>query len=320
MKYVIGIDVGTTAIKATVFDLNGQECGSRKEKHTLITSSTGIVELDPESYLEKFSLAVKSAIKSSGVNINNIVSLRISDQGEALLCLDQDGNPLRRAIVWMDTRAVEETAFIEKKFGRDNIHKITGKVGVDAIWPASKMLWLLRNEPHIYKKTAKFVLIKDYLIYLLTGRFVCEDALLCSTMWRDINTREYWTGMLDLLEVTEDHFPEIVRKEEVVGIIKRDAVKRFRLPKKLRVSTGVFGVGNVNLGIFSESIGSALKSVTTVDKLMLDPAMEIPRCSFSCGGCSRNLEVSRGSSHKSCKRRKDLSTKPKELGGLQPNV
>ncbi|MED3724856.1 FGGY-family carbohydrate kinase [Priestia filamentosa] len=285
MKYVIGVDIGTTAIKAAVFDSNGQECGSRTEEYTLITPSTSIVELDAESYVETFSSVVKSVIKSSGVDINDIVSLGMSAQGETLVCLNQDGAPLRRAIVWMDNRAVEEAEFIEKNLGRDNIRKITGKVGMEAIWPASKMLWLLRNDPDTYKKTAKFVLIKDYLIYLLTGRFVCEDSLLCSTMWWDINTREYWPEMLDLLEVTEEQFPEVVGKGEMVGIIKQDAAKRFGLPKKLMISAGAIGVGNVNLGVFSESTGSALTSVAIGDKLMLDQAMEMPRCSYSCGNC-----------------------------------
>jgi sugar (pentulose or hexulose) kinase len=302
MKYVLGVDIGTTAIKAAVFDSNGQECGSRTEEYTLITPSAGIVELDAEFYVETFSAAVKSAIKSSGVNINDIVSLGMSAQGETLLCLDQDGNPLRRAIVWMDTKAVEEAAFIEKKLGRDNIRKITGQVGMDGVWPASKMLWLFRNEPDTYKKTAKFVLVNDYLIYLLTGRFVSEDSLLCSTMWWDINTREYWPEMLDLLEVTEEQLPEIVRQGEMVGMIKQDAAKRFGLPKKLMISAGALGVGNVNQGVFSESTGSALTSVTIVDKLMLEPAMEMPRCSNSCGSCSWSLEVSGGSRHKSCNR------------------
>ncbi|MED3724864.1 xylulokinase [Priestia filamentosa] len=283
MKYVLGVDIGTTAIKAAVFDSTGQECGSRTEEYTLITPSAGIVELDAESYVETFSAAIQGAIRSSGVNIDDIVSLGMSAQGETLLCLNQDGTPLRRAIVWMDNRAVEEAEFIEKQLGRDNVHKVTGQVGMDAIWPASKMLWLLKNEPDTYNKTAKFAMVKDYLIYLLTGRFVCEDSLLCSTMWWNINTREYWPEMLNLLEVTEERLPEIVRQGEMVGTIKQDAAERFGLPKHLMISAGALdqacgalGVGNVNPGVFSESTGSALTSVTIVDNPMLDPAMEMP--------------------------------------------
>ncbi|MCR8928891.1 FGGY family carbohydrate kinase [Priestia megaterium] len=283
MKYILGVDIGTTAIKAAVFDSNGQECGSRTEEYTLITPSAGMVELAAESYVETFSAAIKSAIESSGVNIDDIVSLGMSAQGETLLCLNQNGSPLRRAIVWMDNRAVDEAAFIERKLGRDIVHKTTGQVGMDAIWPASKMLWLQRNEPDIYNKTAKFVMVKDYLIYLLTGRLICEDSLLCSTMWWDINTREYWPEMLDLLEIKEEQLPEIVRQGEMVGTISQDAAERFGLSKELMISAGALdqacgalGVGNVNPGVFSESTGSALTSVTIVDKPILDPAMEMP--------------------------------------------
>ena len=69
-----------------------------------------------------------------------------------------------------------------------------------------------KNEPENYRKTAKFILIKEYLIYLLTGKFVCEDSILCSTMWWDINTRNYWKEMLEILEIEEKQLPKIVQQ------------------------------------------------------------------------------------------------------------
>jgi sugar (pentulose or hexulose) kinase len=283
MVYILGVDIGTTAIKAAVFNYDGEECGSATEEYQLITPENNIVELDAQTYVDKFVQAVQNAIKKAKINKNDIASIGFSSQGETFVCLDDKNQPIRNAIVWMDNRAVEEAKYIENYFGKDIIHKITGQVGMDAIWPASKMMWLLKNEPENYKKTAKFILIKEYIIYLLTGKFVCEDSILCSTMWWDINTRLYWKEMLELLEIDENQLPKIVQQGEVVGSVTADASKKYGLPQNLNVSVGALdqscgalGVGNISPGIFSESTGSALTSVTILDDIILDPNKEMP--------------------------------------------
>jgi xylulokinase len=283
MASVLGIDIGTTAIKAAVFDDKGRLQGSHTQEYDLLTPRSGVVELDAPTYVAAFAAAVKGALATSHVAKSDIVSLGISAQGETLFLLDDAGQPLRNAIVWMDTRANDEAEWIEAQLGRELIHRTTGQVGMSALWPASKLLWIKRNEPEIFDRTAKVMLIEDYFVYLLTGRVVSEDSLLCSTMLWDINTRTYWPAMLDLLGLDEAQLPEILHPGSPVGKVSAAAADQFGLGSDTLIclgaldqACGAIGVGNVKPGIFSESTGAALTSVAMSTKPVIDPSGQMP--------------------------------------------
>lgn len=283
MKYVMGVDIGTTAIKAAIFDEKGNVSGSHTVEYTLLTPTPVAVELDAPSYVSAFKSAVSSAIASASIAAVEVVALGISAQGETLFFLDKDDTPLRPAIVWMDNRAGEEAAWLEEQLGRATVHKTTGQVGMAATWPASKILWVRKHEPDVFARTAKFVLIEDYFIHLLTGHYVSEDSLLCSTMYWDINTRKYWPEMLALLGIEERQLPEIRHPGTPVAKLSAVAAAEFGLAPgtliclgALDQACGAIGVGNVRPGIFSESTGAALASVAMSTKPMIDPAGEMP--------------------------------------------
>lgn len=283
MSYILGVDLGTTAIKAAVFDENGKEHGSKTVEYMLLTPSPGMAELEVQTYIETFKEAIQNAMERAEVTADDIVSLGMSTQGETTICLDDNNQPIRPAIVWMDIRAVEEAEYIEEKVGKKTIQKHTGQPGMDAIWPASKILWLRKNEQDTFAQTAQYIQLNGYFSYLLTGKMVCEDSILCTTMYWDINTREYWPEMMDLLGIKETQLPEIVRQGECVGNITPEGAELFGLSTKTKVNIGALdqacgalGVGNVRPGTFSDSTGSNLSTVAIVDKLILDPAIQMP--------------------------------------------
>src|SRR5208282_5722822 len=121
------------------------------------------------------------------VDKNEIRALGISAQGETLVPIDREGTPLRNAIVWLDNRAQQEAELLSKEFDQQSTYRITGQVSIVPTWPASKILWIKRNEPEIFRKTFKYLLVEDYLIYKMTGKFVAEGSLLCSTVYWNIS-------------------------------------------------------------------------------------------------------------------------------------
>ncbi len=283
MKFVLGVDIGTTAIKAAAFDESGGLTGSHTCEYKLLTPSSGTIELDAQSYVHAFKVAVREAIADSRIDAASIVSLGISAQGETLFFVDENGVPLRPAIVWMDNRASVEADWIEKQLNRDVIRETTGQVGMSATWPASKILWVKRHEPVTFGRTAKFLLIEDYFLYLLTNEFVSEDSLLCSSMYWNINTREYWPEMLDLLGIKGSQLPGIRRPGTPIRNVTPKAANEFGLSTHTLVcvgaldqACGALGVGNVRPGIFSESTGAALASVAMSTKPLIDPAGQMP--------------------------------------------
>jgi len=283
MKYILGIDLGTTAIKTAVFDETGKEHGSKTIEYTLLTPRPGWAELEVETYVDTFIAASHQAMERAGITADQIDSIGMSAQGETTIFLDENFQPLRPAIVWMDIRATKESEYIEETFGQSEIQKHTGQPGMDAIWPAGKLLWLRKNEPDVFNKTCKFVQLKGYFSYLLTGVMACEDSILCTTMYWDINTRKYWPEMMELLGITEDRLPIVLKQGEAVGKISEEGAKRFGFSENtilnigaLDQACGALGVGNVRPGTFSDSTGSNLSTVAVVDRLTLDPSMQMP--------------------------------------------
>lgn len=282
-KFVLGVDIGTTAIKAAVFDQEGILRGEKSREYALNTPLASMVELEAGEYEKAFADAVKGAVEASKAAADEIEAMGISAQGETFFCVDENGKPLRPGIVWMDNRAQEESDEIEQAFGNGKIHKMTGQVSMCAAWPAAKVLWIRKNQPQIFEKTKKFLLIEDYFIYLLTGKYKAEDSLLCSTIWWDINSREYWPDMLEFLGIAKEQLPEICRPGTIAGRLTGNAAKWLGLSEKTKVvlgaldqACGAIGVGNTREGIFSESTGAALATVAMTNRIVIDPAGEMP--------------------------------------------
>lgn len=196
-QYILSLDLGTTAIKVAIVDTDGGIVSSATMEYKLLTPDVLSVELPAQTYWENFKLGVQQVLRKSKVSPEHIVCMGISAQGETLLLLDEQGNPLHNAVVWMDNRAQEEAEELRAAFPDEEFYARTGQVSMVPTWPAAKLLWFKRHRPDIFKAIYKAVLIEDYFIWRLTGQFVCEGSLICSTGYWDIATEQWWPEMLD---------------------------------------------------------------------------------------------------------------------------
>jgi len=282
-KYILSVDVGTTATKVALFNLSGNTIASVTKEYELITPSALEVEVAIETLWNSFKEGVKQILFSTKIVPSNIVAIGISAQGETLVPIDKDGKPLRKAIVWLDNRAQEEAEILDKKFNDGTSYKITGQVKIVPTWPASKILWIKRHQPEIFRQAYKYLLVEDYFIWKMTGTFASEGSLLCSTCYWNIVTKKWWSEMLNFLEITEDHLPEIREPGEKVGELIPSAAKELGLTTETVVSTGALdqacgtlGVGNIKPGVFTENIGAALAICATLEKPVFDPQKRMP--------------------------------------------
>lgn len=248
MKYLLGIDIGTTSLKGCVFDEQGKELASVTKAYTLITEGER-VEFPAEKYFELF----KEAYDELSAQFP-ITSFAIDTQGETLIFLDKQGQPLMNAIVWLDNRAEAEAKAIEAAFGLQAVYEITGQTEVPAGYPAPKILWLKNNRPDLFNKLDKVVLLEDYLLYRITGKFVCERSLYSSTLYLDIRTGEYWKEMLDFIGVDESYLPTLYESGEKVGEYQGAVVCTGALDQ----ISGFIGSGIIREGMVSEMTGTAL--------------------------------------------------------------
>lgn len=282
-KFILGIDIGTTSLKTAVYDRTGTLQASAVTEYSLLTPTPNIVEVPCSIYMDSIKSGLRSISEKSRVDLKQIGIVGFSVQGETLCFLDENGKEVGNAIVWMDNRAGKQAEEMRQHFGDELCYKVTGQVSFEANWPAAKILWIKENEPERFARIRHFLLLEDYIIYLLTGKFVAEGSLLTSTEYWDINTKKYWKEMLDFIGIDEDMLPEIRESGEVVGTILPQMAKELGIAEDAIITTGcldqaagAIGVGNIKPGIFSENIGAALAICVPTKKLTYDPNRQMP--------------------------------------------
>ena len=264
---LLGVDVGTSSLKAAVFNENGDQLSSSTVDYTLITKGD-YVEFDAEQYWTLFQRGMNEAVGDLDVS-----ALSIDTQGETMILTDENGNPVRRAIVWLDNRATLEAVEIEQALGVQKVYEITGQPEVAATWPACKLLWIKKNEPEVWAKTKKIFLLEDYLLFKLTGEFITEKTLQSSSLYFDIRNGAWWTEMLEFLGVDKAMLPEIRNSGEVVGKYGETSVVTGAIDQ----IAGAIGAGTVKSGIVSEMTGTTMVIFVPSDEIPpYNPESKVP--------------------------------------------
>lgn len=214
MKTFLGIDIGTTSLKAAVFDEGGRRLGLRQADYTLSADpATGLIEFDAEAYISICKQVISELCGECGVPD----ALSVDTQGETLILTDAEGTPLCPAVVWLDNRATAEAEAIRAHFGNRRVYEVTGQPEIPAGFPASKLLWFRKNRPEIWERTERIFLLEDWILYRLSGAFVTEPTIQSSSLYYDITRRTWWREMLDFIGVREDQLPRLCRSMERVG-------------------------------------------------------------------------------------------------------
>ena len=271
---LLGVDFGTTSVKAVLFDEKLCQKADSTEDYTVKTSGN-IVELEAEKYWELLKNALANVSKE-----HKIDALAIDTQCETLILTDEDGNPVRDAIVWLDNRAEEEAREIDKHFGRKKVYEVTGQPEITATWPASKLLWVKKNEPEVWAKTKKIFLLEDYLLYKLTGKFVTEMTLQSSTIYFDINNSCYWDEMLDFIGVEKSQLPALMGSGEYVGEYEGIKVVTSAMDQV----AGAIGAGVIEKGICSVMTGTTMAIYLPTDSVPAYEEDSFVPCHYSFDG------------------------------------
>jgi sugar (pentulose or hexulose) kinase len=188
-KYIITIDLGTTLIKFGLFDKDLNEICIHSVSYDLKIDGN-YIEFDALQYWQLCLNGIKELLLKSSINRKNVLTISLSSQAETIVPVDEDGRPLRNAISWLDSRSTMEVSAIRSEFNIEKAYSITGQPDIITTWPASKILWMKNNEKQIYDKAYKFLLLKDFIIYKLTGQFISEFSIYNFSYYFDIRDRK----------------------------------------------------------------------------------------------------------------------------------
>ena len=260
MKYLAGIDVGTSGVKCILVGEDGHLAASQTRAYPLYTPHDGWSEQDPADWWAGTCDAMKAAVEQSGVKPSDIVGLSFSGQMHGLVALDERDEVIRPAILWNDQRTDAECReIIDAAGGLDgllaytNNNMLTGYTG-------GKLLWLKKHEPENYARMKHFLMPKDYIRFLMTGRRCTDVSEASGTGLFDVKKREFSKKLIGLLGFDMAVFPEVLESDELAGHVTREAAKLTGLPEGLPVYAGGGDavIQNTGMGIVEEGrIGRA---------------------------------------------------------------
>ncbi len=260
IKKYLGIDIGTTSMKAAVFDKDGNRLALRNVDYTLDTdATTGFIEFEATKYVDMCKKVIDELTEECG----QIAALSIDTQGETIIFTDENGNPLYPAIVWLDNRAVDEADAIKAKFGNELVYNVTGQPEITAGWPASKVLWMKNHKPEIFSKIKKIFMLEDYILYSLSGNFVTEPTIQSSTIYYDVVNGGWWQDMLDFVGIEASQLPQVVKSASCVGEYKGIKVVSGMLDQ----IAGTLGAGVSDETRISEMTGTIMAICVMTDKM-----------------------------------------------------
>ncbi len=210
---LVGLDVGTTGLKAIAVTPDGVVDASATRGYPLSTPRPGWSEQDPEDWWEAASQALAEV--SAG---RAVAGIGLSGQMHGLVILDDAGRVIRPALLWNDQRTAAECAEIEERIGARRLIELTGNRALTG-FTAPKLLWLRRHEPDAYARIARVMLPKDYVRLRLTGEWAIDAADASGTLLFDVARRRWSNEVLDALELPREWFPPVLESPDRAGVV-----------------------------------------------------------------------------------------------------
>ena len=259
---VIGVDCSTTAAKAVVWSADGTPLSSARVPYELSQPRPGWGEQNAEDWWTALSGAVRRAAQT--VDSARIAAITVTHQRESFVCLDDDGQPLRPAMLWLDGRAVDEV----EEFGTDDVHRVTGKPpNPTPGW--YKLLWLARHEPETLARVGRVVDLHGFVVHRLTGLWQTSVASADPLGLVDLSTGQYDEGLLAACGLTAANMADLVTPGQVIGPLLDDVADRLGLARGTLVVAGAgdgqaaqLGTGITDPGAAFLNLGSGIVSGT----------------------------------------------------------
>lgn len=277
--YLLGIDIGTSACKAALFDRKGQVLAAANGEYPVYYPEEGWAEQNPEEWWSAVCEAVRQVIRKAGIQPEEIAGVGIDGQSWSAIAIDKGGKVLTNTPIWMDTRAQSICDRLNEEIGEDEIFRIAGN-SLQPSYTTAKILWYKENLPEVYCKIYKILQSNSYIAFKLTGQISQDLSQGYGLHCFDMCTGQWDEEMCRKMGIPRDFLPEIVPSDRIIGTVTKKAAEESGLAEGTPVAAGgldaacgTLGAGVIHSGETQEQGGQAGGMSICIEKYQADPRL-----------------------------------------------
>lgn len=275
MKYVIGVDIGTTSTKAVLFQMDGTVVGSTYAYYPLIKEKPEFAEQELTDIYQAVLTTIEEVIKKTKTAAADILNVSFSSAMHSLVLMDRENQPLTGSITWADNRANKYAQQLKLGNGTE-IYQRTG-TPIHPMSPLTKIMWFKEEAPELFEKAAVFIGVKEYVFYQLFGEYVVDYSIASSTGLFNIHNLEWDSLALKEAGISKKQLPKAVSPTTQISGLKQEIAGKIGLlpgtPFVLGGSDGCLsnlGVGAVEAKSVAITIGTSAAVRMVTEKPYLD--------------------------------------------------
>lgn len=258
--YIIGIDLGTSAVKTAVYDLEGTKVTESSRTYPIAQPRNGWAEQNPADWWDAVCATLRDV--TSRIDPALVAGVGFSGQMHGLVMLDEENRVIRPAILWCDNRTKEECADIHKIIGKDTLMDITASPALTG-FTASKIRWVQKHEPENYKRCRHILLPKDYIRFMFSGEYHTDASDASGMQLLDIRTRQWSPLICEGLGVDRGLLAEVRESPEAVSKVNAYAAARTGLQEGTVLAAGAGDNAAAAVGTGVVEVGKAFTTIGT---------------------------------------------------------
>lgn len=288
MRYFIGADLGTSALKLLLVDEHGRITKTVSRSYSVSFPAPGWSEQNPTDWWDAFVSGVKEL--TADTEPADIAAIGLGGQMHGLVALDSKDRVIRPAILWNDGRTDWETAYLNEVIGKEKLSAHTANIAF-AGFTVPKLLWMQANEPDNFAKISKIMLPKDYINYRLTGVHCTDYSDASGMLLLDVEHRCWSTKMLEICGIRWEQMPTLYESHQVVGTLTKSAAELLGLSEDTLVVAGAgdnaaaaIGTGTLGNGRCNISLGTSGTIFISNQSFTVDPLNALHSFCHADGG------------------------------------
>lgn len=260
--FVIGLDVGTSGVKSTLFDEKATVVGHAYREYDLICEGDGMFELDPTLLLRN-ALEVL-AESTASCNRHEIGAICVTSFGESFVCMDKDNRVLSNTMIYMDKRGAQECNEFLDMLGEKEIF---GKCGqfIDPMFAVYKLRWLQKHKPEMMAHVKRISFICDFITYMLGAEHCCDYSLAARSGMFEVKTKQWWDTAIEFAGIDKDILPKAVPGGSVVGTMSPATAESLGMTTSVKLIVGGHDQILAALGSGAKESGDIANGMGTVD-------------------------------------------------------